>query len=356
MDELLERLSQKVAAAQSLEGLVRPLLEMLGTMTGLESTYLTSIDFSREVQTVLYSRNEGRTQVLEGLQVQWFDTLCKRSLESGQRVVSNVKEIWGDSRAAAELDIRTYASAPVCAESGAVIGTLCGISRESLEINSRARSALNVFAKLISEHIERERLIEQLTLANEHLSQRALTDDATALPNRRALQEALGRLLANSSTDGSYVALCIVDLEGFYALNDRHGYAVGEQLLRTSGERMLAASSDDGQLAHIGAGRFAFAGALPSDFAQASAQAEAIAQRLSEAAVGDYILANVTMHYQNALAGGVAVRFVTVAQALDQADQLMLRLKRNRGGERQGASDVQDAPALPVRLRQATQA
>src|SRR5215469_8284307 len=112
MDELLERLSQKVVAAENLEGLVRPLLEMLGILTGLESTYLTSVDFSREVQTVLYARNEGRPQILEGLQVQWFDTLCKRSLESGRRVVSNVREIWGDSRAAADLEIGTYASAP----------------------------------------------------------------------------------------------------------------------------------------------------------------------------------------------------------------------------------------------------
>ncbi|WP_310630570.1 diguanylate cyclase domain-containing protein [Paraburkholderia sp.] len=333
MDELLERLSHKVAATQSLEGLVRPLLEMLGMMTGLESTYLTSIDFSREVQTVLYSRNEGRTQVLEGLQVQWFDTLCKRSLESGQRVVSNVKEIWGDSRAAADLEIQTYASAPVCAENGAVIGTLCGISRERLEINSRARSALNVFAKLISEHIERERLIEQLTLANQHLAQRALIDDITELPNRRALQEELGRLLANSSTDGSYVAVCIVDLEGFKELSDEQGYSVGEQFLRMCAERMLSASSGHGQLAHFGGGRFAFAGALPAGFAQASSRAEDIADRLAAAAAGDYVLASVRMNYACALAGGVAVRFVTVAQALDQADQLMGRIKRiGRGG------------------------
>ncbi|MEM5405397.1 hypothetical protein [Paraburkholderia unamae] len=70
MDELLERLSQKVVAAQNLEGLVRPLLEMPGILTGLESTYLTSVDFRGEVQTVLYSRNDCDVQIMEGLQVQ----------------------------------------------------------------------------------------------------------------------------------------------------------------------------------------------------------------------------------------------------------------------------------------------
>lgn len=338
MDELLEGLSQKVVAAQNLEGLVRPLLEMLGMLTGLESTYLTSIDFSREVQTVLYSRNEGRVQILEGLQVQWFDTLCKRSLESGRRVVSNVKEIWGDSRAAADLEIRTYASAPVCAENGAVIGTICGISRESVEISSRARSALNVFAKLISEHIERERLIEQLTLANEHLARRALIDDLTGLPNRRAMQEELGRLLANSSSDGSYVAVCIVELEGFRELNDQRGHTVGDQFLQVCAERLLAAASNEGTLAYVAGGRFAFAGSVAADIAKASIQAEQIAARLSAATAGDYVLSSVSLNYTGAPAGGVAVRFLTVAQALDQADQQMYRIKRARDAVRAGKS------------------
>ncbi|WP_310591177.1 hypothetical protein [Paraburkholderia sp. DHOC27] len=44
MEEKLESLSRTVATADSLEALTRPLLEMLEVVTGLESTYLTSID------------------------------------------------------------------------------------------------------------------------------------------------------------------------------------------------------------------------------------------------------------------------------------------------------------------------
>ncbi|WP_321817398.1 MULTISPECIES: GGDEF domain-containing protein [unclassified Paraburkholderia] len=334
MDELLENLSQKVGAAQSLEGLVRPLLEMLGILTGLESTYLTSVDFSREVQTVLYARNEGRPQILEGLQVQWFDTLCKRSLESGRRVVSNVREIWGDSRAAADLEIGTYASAPVCAENGAVIGTLCGISRESLEISSRARGAMNVFAKLISEHLEREQLIEQLKLANDHLARRALIDDLTELPNRRALHEELGRLLSNAAAAGSYVAVCVIDLNGLRELNDQRSYGTGDQFLQACAQRLAAATADNGLLAYIGGGRFAFIAPGPDDFAQATLMAEEVASSLATVTAGEYALSNVRLHYQGAAAGCVAVRFLTVAQALDQADQEVCRVKRLRDAAR----------------------
>ncbi|QGZ58689.1 GGDEF domain-containing protein [Paraburkholderia acidiphila] len=339
MDELLERLSQKVVAAQNLEGLVRPLLEMLGILTGLESTYLTSVDFSREVQTVLYSRNDGGVQIMEGLQVQWFDTLCKRSLESGRRVVSNVRDIWGDSRAASELGICTYASAPVCAEGGAVIGTLCGISRESREVSSRARGALNVFAKLISEHIERERLIEQLTLANEHLAQRALVDDMTELANRRALHEELGRLMAQAASDGSYVVVCMIDLDGFKELNDQRGHAVGDQFLQSCAGRLLAATADRGLLARIGGDEFAFVAAGPADYDQAASLAEAVASQVASVTAGEYTLPNMRLHYEGAAAGCVAVRFVSAQQALDQADHEMYRVKRQRRAARAGKSN-----------------
>lgn len=56
MSELLDHLSESVTSARSVEELTRPLLEMLEAVTGLESTYLTSIDEIRGVQHVLYAQ------------------------------------------------------------------------------------------------------------------------------------------------------------------------------------------------------------------------------------------------------------------------------------------------------------
>ena len=44
MDRQLEQLAQFVAAANTVEGVTRPLLALLQRITGLESTYLTAID------------------------------------------------------------------------------------------------------------------------------------------------------------------------------------------------------------------------------------------------------------------------------------------------------------------------
>ncbi|QGZ63207.1 GGDEF domain-containing protein [Paraburkholderia acidisoli] len=332
MDETIERLSQSLAEADSLEALVRPVLEMLEVLTGLESTYLTSIDFTREVQTVVYALNSGDLTVPEGLEAPWFDTLCKRCIESGRRVVNNVREIWGDSRAASALGIQTYASVPVCAGNGAIIGTLCGISRDSREVSSRARSALNVFAKLISEHLEREQLLEQLRLTNEHLQRQARLDEMSGLPNRKALAEELGARLASASRDGSYVVVCLLELDGIKEIRARMGYAAGEQFLRACVSRLAESAGTRAFLARVDWDEFALIAPGPADFDEAIRIARALADRTRDAVCGDYAFRDGTARYEGACAGSVAVRFLGVQQALEIAEEEMQRVRREKIG------------------------
>ena len=69
MDRILSELSTTLPNAKSVEELARPLLDMLGAITGLESTYLTSIDLQAGIQHVRYARNEGGMQIPEGMDV-----------------------------------------------------------------------------------------------------------------------------------------------------------------------------------------------------------------------------------------------------------------------------------------------
>ena len=66
MDALLARLTSTVPVARNVEQLTRPLLDMLGTVTGLESTYLTTIDLKAGEQHVLLARNAGTMTIPEG--------------------------------------------------------------------------------------------------------------------------------------------------------------------------------------------------------------------------------------------------------------------------------------------------
>lgn len=330
MELMLERLSESVASAESLEQLARPLLEMLEIVTGLESVYLTSIDEAAGIQFVDFARNSGELQIAEGLEVPWSDTLCKRCIEEGRRFTPNVSKVWGDSQAAKALGIETYASAPICASNGLIIGTLCAASKRSKTIGPRARSALNLFSKIIAQHIERERLLEEVRRSNEYLTKFALTDTLTGLPNRRALQDELGRLLARAASDGTYVIAGMIDLDDFKKINDEFGHAAGDNYLKTCAERISGVTRDTDMLARIGGDEFAFVGPGSADLDESNRTAEEIRARIAEAGTGASLSGHRLIGAFGLSVGAVAVRFVSADQAIALADTAMYENKRER--------------------------
>lgn len=202
MDKLLLALSEQVIKARDLESLTRPLLEMLESVTGLESTYLTEIDLGQSSQHVLFARNAAGLQIPEGMTVEWSDTLCRRAIDDEIGYTDDVAALWGDSQAASELGIRSYLSSPVRTSTGSLYGTLCGASTEQKPAVAGAQQLIAFFAHLIAEQVEREQLLRQLQQANDELSRLALSDPLTGLPNRRALMLELTRLFSLSERAG----------------------------------------------------------------------------------------------------------------------------------------------------------
>ncbi len=74
------------------------------------------------------------------------------------------------------------------------------------------------------------------------LGRLARTDDLTGLGNARALWHDLPELLAIDA-----LALMILDLDHFKEVNDRHGHAVGDAVLRTAGAAIRSVVGDNGR-------------------------------------------------------------------------------------------------------------
>lgn len=202
---LIASLADSVIGARSLEALVRPMLEMLESVTGLESTYMTTIDEVAGVQHVLFSSNTRQLRIPEGISVPWRDTLCKRALDEGTSFTDDVAGCWGDSEAASALGIATYASMPIMSN-GKLQGTLCAASGERMPLREDTESVLRMFSYLIGQHIEREQLMKELREANVHLTHHSMTDPVTGLPNRRALMAELDRRLTTCHRGEDFTA------------------------------------------------------------------------------------------------------------------------------------------------------
>lgn len=74
--------------------------------------------------------------------------------------------------------------------------------------------------------------------AREQMQQLAYYDPLTGLANRRLFDEQLQRALHKAEAKGAQLGLLFVDLDRFKQVNDTHGHAIGDLLLREIGQRL----------------------------------------------------------------------------------------------------------------------
>lgn len=346
---MFTQLSAVVPAAKSLEDLTRPLLEMLAASTGMESTYLTSVDAAANLQHVQFARNaDDAFTIPEGLAVPWGDTLCKRALDEGRPFTDDVGNCWGDSDAARALGIRTYVSAAIRGDDGELLGTLCAASPVRRPLARGAEDVLRLFTSLIGQLMARDRLVEKLRERNAALAAVALSDPLTGLPNRRALVDELQRLLARGVRERSCVLVGVIDLDGFKSINDTHGHLVGDEFLKHAARRLGGALRASDMLGRLGGDEFVVLGpgvelsapldpcdaaAEPGfDAAAAAAAARTLQQRCQAATVGPFVSGGLRLDYDGASVGLIAVdpRRCNADEALRLADAAMYEIKRLR--------------------------
>ncbi len=66
------------------------------------------------------------------------------------------------------------------------------------------------------------------------LARQARTDELTALPNRRAWDEAVEREMSRARRTGRPLCMALLDLDHFKAYNDTHGHQAGDRLLKAA--------------------------------------------------------------------------------------------------------------------------
>ncbi|NMY76848.1 bifunctional diguanylate cyclase/phosphodiesterase [Pseudomonas sp. WS 5071] len=99
-------------------------------------------------------------------------------------------------------------------------------------------------------------LAQSLTLANEELTQLALHDNLTGLPNRILLADRIRQAQRKVAEQGGCFSLMFIDLDGFKPVNDAFGHHLGDRLLREVAQRLRQQLRGQDTLARIGGDEF----------------------------------------------------------------------------------------------------
>ncbi|UKK84196.1 diguanylate cyclase [Sphingopyxis sp. BSN-002] len=149
-------------------------------------------------------------------------------------------------------------------------------SHGSIEMG-RGGKAIGIFGTVqdVTETVENARILEAARSAAERV---ANTDMLTGLPNRRATLAFLEKALAGARDNGAPLAVAIFDIDHFKRINDTHGHAVGDDVIRRVAQRAKAALRDGDLVGRIGGEEFVCI--LQRSSAQA---AEIVAERVRKA-------------------------------------------------------------------------
>jgi len=165
---------------------------------------------------------------------------------------------------------------------------------------------------------------DQLQRANEVLEQLSITDGLTKLHNHRYFQETLTREIKRVSRTREPLAMLLVDIDDFKALNDRLGHAEGDALLVRIARILNESVRESDVLARYGGEEFVVL-ATGTDLERAVFVAEKVRTSVAEARLGPAEEAGEPLHVTVSI--GVAEYQGDRRVFFDAADRALYRAK-----------------------------
>jgi diguanylate cyclase (GGDEF)-like protein len=257
----------------------RAVLEYLQAHVPLALWMVTRTDGKHWVVLNAADRGYG---VKVGDMLPYAESLCAQRVEcNGPSIAPDVDAVpvYRDAPARRRGPIGAYISYPLQREDGGLFGTLCAVhpKPQGAELLQQ-ETLLTLLARQLA-------TILHYDLAREDAWRRALrsevdanTDALTGVLNRRGWEALCEREEQRSRDLGAALAVLVLDLDDLKRINDSHGHAAGDDLLRNAARAMRGALREDVVLARIGGDEFGVL--LPGESAR---EVRSIEQRLRAA-------------------------------------------------------------------------
>ncbi len=137
---------------------------------------------------------------------------------------------------------------------GRVMGSLTVVSPQPYAFSPAVMALVETVAQMIDQVLLNMDLRDDLDEERIREQRAARTDYLTEIPNRGAFEEAVDSALRNRGD--RFVAIGILDLDGFKDYNDALGSRAGDALLKLVGRRLVNSVSKDEFVARLGGDEF----------------------------------------------------------------------------------------------------
>lgn len=141
--------------------------------------------------------------------------------------------------------VRAYVGIPLTTPDGYNIGSLCMLDAAPRTFGDQEISILGNFAKIVMNQLE--------------LRQMATTDGLTGVMTRRACLETARKDIRTARADAAPYSVAIFDIDRFKSVNDTHGHAAGDQVIRRLSSHVSDALGEQEMFGRLGGEEFVLA-------------------------------------------------------------------------------------------------
>lgn len=201
-----------------------------------------------------------------------------------------------------------------------IVGGLLLRTRSGRPYPTLDRELLQFTAGQIGMALERKRLQDELL-------RHACHDELTGLPNRYLFFDRINTALSRAQRSGARMGLLYVDVDDFKQVNDRHGHAAGDLVLREVAARLARCARRTDTVARLGGDEFVL---ILEDLGTPH-DAERITHQLLAEMAAPLLLDGAELHIRTSIGSALFPEHGTQIEALlKHADMNMYHRKRER--------------------------
>ncbi|WP_374536153.1 sensor domain-containing diguanylate cyclase [Chitinimonas taiwanensis] len=213
---------------------------------------------------IVLQREDHGYGIAPGTVLRWADSFCSQMVQGRGPLIapdSNRVMAYAEAPIARQVHIGAYAGYPLRRADGSLFGTLCGIHpAPQPDALIQEEPLFILLGSLLSSLLDAELRAHEEGRRADRARAESMTDFMTELYNRRGWEQLLAAEEDRCRRYGHPAVALVVDLDGLKRVNDQHGHAAGDALIRRTAEALRRAIRAGDVLARLGGDEFGILG------------------------------------------------------------------------------------------------